>query len=109
VICERLRAGQTAVDATNESLELLGTEGLRTLMVAHRVMEKTYFDDWLDRYAAASRLIDGRKVGTTQRERDFLCFLIHFFMFLFFYLFCLLIQSFLSFNQLISFNLISVF
>lgn len=46
---------------TNAHLETLGSEGLRTLMVATRELDDAYYAAWVKRYDEASRLLDGRK------------------------------------------------
>ncbi len=61
VILERLAPAQEAAKATESSLEVLGSEGLRTLMVARRDLDEQYYQQWSDRYDEASRLLEGRK------------------------------------------------
>ncbi len=63
MITPRLAAGQANLAPTEAALEVLGSEGLRTLMVASKSLDEQYFADWTRRYDEASRLLDGRKEG----------------------------------------------
>jgi hypothetical protein len=72
MISKRLASGQAVLAPTEAALEVVGSEGLRTLMVASRELEESYFADWTRRYEEASRLLDGRKeaqVGGEKRNR----------------------------------------
>lgn len=57
----RLHADSEHLAETNAHLETLGSEGLRTLMVAKRELDDDYYSGWAKRYDEASRLLDGRK------------------------------------------------
>ncbi len=57
----RLRGDTEYLAETNAHLETLGSEGLRTLMVATRELDDAYYAAWVKRYDEASRLLDGRK------------------------------------------------
>ncbi|KAI9342517.1 hypothetical protein DFJ73DRAFT_603672, partial [Zopfochytrium polystomum] len=66
VILERLKAArspedETILDSTREHLSEFAIEGLRTLLYAWRVLEPSYFLDWMERYNKAS-------VGETRAE-----------------------------------------
>lgn len=78
MISKRLASGQAVLAPTEAALEVVGSEGLRTLMVASRELEESYYADWTRRYEEASRLLDGRKegqVGGKKKEQIFFFFL----------------------------------
>lgn len=62
VIAKRLRKGQEAELARAfESLEVFGKEGLRTLMLAERVVPEEEFTAWSERYVRASSALKDRE------------------------------------------------
>ena len=61
MIAARLRDGQEALSVTNSSLEVLGSEGLRTLMIGSRELDASFYSEWSARYDEGARLLDGRK------------------------------------------------
>jgi phospholipid-transporting ATPase len=74
MIAPRLASGQADLAATEASLEVLGSEGLRTLMVAMRPLDEQMYSEWSKRYEEASKQLDGRKEAqdllSEEIERD---------------------------------------
>eukprot|EP00741_Cyanophora_paradoxa_P023399 tig00021582_g22605.t1 len=61
VVMERLRAGCPGVEQTDAALASFASEGLRTLLVAWRVVPQPEFDAWIKRYEAAAVALSGRE------------------------------------------------
>ncbi|KAK1176607.1 phospholipid-transporting ATPase ID-like, partial [Acipenser oxyrinchus oxyrinchus] len=62
IIYERLHpACKTLKDVTTEHLDVSGSEGLRTLVLAYKDLEEGYFEDWRARHHTASTALEERE------------------------------------------------
>lgn len=62
VIFERLReGGEELKEATERHLAEFASEGLRTLTLAYKVIQKEEYNSWSERYHAATVTMDGRE------------------------------------------------
>ncbi|CAG8477212.1 195_t:CDS:10 [Ambispora gerdemannii] len=62
VIIERLADGQDdLVEKTNQDIEEFSNEGLRTLTLAYRVLDSSYYESWAAKYQEASSSLGNRE------------------------------------------------
>ncbi|KAF0478018.1 phospholipid-translocating P-type ATPase [Gigaspora margarita] len=61
IIFERLASGQEIlIQKTSSDIDNFSSDGLRTLTVAYRVLDKSFYDSWANKYQEASTAINER-------------------------------------------------
>jgi magnesium-transporting ATPase (P-type) len=61
IIEKRLRPGQSCLEPTKAFLEDYAKEGLRTLLIAYKYVDETFYQNWNKKYQAALILTKGKE------------------------------------------------
>ena len=77
---------QREIEKLSKNLSYFGTNGLRSLVMAHRTLDEEFYERWNEEYQAASNSLVDRELSLHVKKKK-----VNFFFFLFIYYFFLIL------------------